>query len=586
MKRTPIQNEEARLNALRNLRLLDTEPSESFDRITRLASRLLNAPVSTVSLTDHDRQWFKSRFGVALSEIPRHEAPCHYAIQADELFIVPDLLEDPRFKDSVLARAGVRFYAGAPLITRSGYGLGTINVIDNKPRTINPDELAVLTDMAAFVMTQVEVQNAIGGTNPITGYPNDHQLFEYLADVGARYPNQRRTALIIELTTARILGEGQRVLGSAYAEEFVRRAFEIMRGATLRFPRFYHVGFLRSLIVLDEGDDWRELVGNLDIALREPIIAAGIPTIPEPVVGVYTFTSQEAEPRDVLRRLYNALDDGRVAGRFMAEYNETRDRAHVRSFNLLSELPAALRSADQLHLVYQPVIQMEGGVLAGAEALLRWRHPKLGDVSPGEFIPLVEETALTRQLTEWVINTAVAQFAGLRGSVDLPKISINASARNLEEEDFPDRLRLCIESHGVALGDIQLEFIETALVQYSTRVLDHLKDLATMGISIAIDDFGIGYSSLSYLRHLNANVLKIDQSFIRGLAGSTHDQKLVRAVIAMAHDLGYQVVAEGIEDRESYDMLRDWKCDMGQGYFIAHPMSVDQFADWRPKLPA
>src|ERR1700748_2761060 len=119
MKREIIENEEARLNALRNLRLLDTPPSESFDRITRLASRLLGAPVSTISLTDNDRQWFKSRFGVNLAEIPRSEAPCSYALHADEVFVVPDMLTDDRFKDSILAKAGIRFYAGAPLITRT-----------------------------------------------------------------------------------------------------------------------------------------------------------------------------------------------------------------------------------------------------------------------------------------------------------------------------------------------------------------------------------------------------------------------------------------------------------------------------------
>src|ERR1019366_5249483 len=116
MQRAIIENEEARQNALRNLRLLDTPPSESFDRITRVAGRLLGAPVSTISLTDNDRQWFKSRVGVDLAEIPRSEAPCNYAIHKDEVFVVPDMLEDDRFKASALANAGIRFYAGAPLI--------------------------------------------------------------------------------------------------------------------------------------------------------------------------------------------------------------------------------------------------------------------------------------------------------------------------------------------------------------------------------------------------------------------------------------------------------------------------------------
>ena len=171
MKREIIENEEARLNALRNLRLLDTPPSESFDRITRMASRLLGAPVSTISLTDRDRQWFKSRFGVDLAEIPRAEAPCNYAIHSDEVFVVSDLIQDGRFKESLLARAGIRFYAGAPLITRSGYGLGTLCVIDDKPRRMSEDEQHVLIDLAAMVMTQSSCRTRLVASTPPAASP-------------------------------------------------------------------------------------------------------------------------------------------------------------------------------------------------------------------------------------------------------------------------------------------------------------------------------------------------------------------------------------------------------------------------------
>lgn len=148
-----LSNEEARLNALRDLRLLNTPPSESYDRLTRLASLLLNAPVSTVSLTDHDRQWFKSRVGVDVTEIPREQAPCSYAIEGDEVFVVPDLAADPRFIGSPLTKAGIRFYAGAPLFTRAGHGLGTICVLDDKPRQIDDAGKRVLQDLAGMVMS-------------------------------------------------------------------------------------------------------------------------------------------------------------------------------------------------------------------------------------------------------------------------------------------------------------------------------------------------------------------------------------------------------------------------------------------------
>jgi EAL domain-containing protein (putative c-di-GMP-specific phosphodiesterase class I) len=237
-------------------------------------------------------------------------------------------------------------------------------------------------------------------------------------------------------------------------------------------------------------------------------------------------------------------------------------------------------------LLYQPVLDFASGTLAGAEALIRWRHPKLGLIAPIEFIPLVEETALTRPLTDWVLNEGIGQLARWRGQVDIHKLSINASARNLEESDLADRVGKTLATHGVDPRSVQLEFTETALVSYSSRALDQLSALKDMGVSIAIDDFGIGYSSLSYLQQLPASVLKIDQSFIRLLTTSDYDQKLVRAVIYMAHDLGYTVVAEGIEDREAYDMLAAWKCDQAQGYFISHPLPADTMACWVTPIAA
>src|ERR1700761_6852051 len=249
MDRFIIENEEARQNALRNLGLLDTPPSESFDRITRLASRLLGAPVSTISLTDHDRQWFKSRFGVDLAEIPRAEAPCNYAIHSDKVFVVEDLREDERFKTSVLANAGVRFYAGAPLITRTGYALGTLCVIDDKPRAMSEDESRVLIDLAAMVMTQIEIQNTIGRIHPTSGLPNEYQFFEDLEDLAGRRSDARKVGLLIELTSPQQITHGLRVLGADYAEEVIRNATEIMRRTLGPETRIYHTGPTRCAVL-------------------------------------------------------------------------------------------------------------------------------------------------------------------------------------------------------------------------------------------------------------------------------------------------------------------------------------------------
>ena len=583
MERVIIENEEARQNALRNLGLLGTPPSESFDRITRLAGRLLGAPVSTISLTDNDRQWFKSRFGVDLAEIPRAEAPCSYAIHRDEVFFVPDMLADDRFKSSVLAKAGVRFYAGAPLITRTGYALGTLCVIDTKPRTMTNEERGVLIDLAAMVMTQIEVQNTIGRIHPTSGHPNEYQFFEDLEYLVGRYPGERRAGLLIELASAAQLAQGLRVLGADYAEELIRNGTEAARRILGENPRIYHVGPTRFLVLLDEVaiDGLEAVTEVLETGLRDTISCSGVPITPDPATGVYVFRLGDVQnSRDVMRRLFNAADDARKNGRQVAAYNEIGDRAHARSFRLISDMRDALAEDGQFTLLYQPVVDFASGKCIGAEALLRWRHTTLGDVGPAEFIPLAEGTALIRPLTAWVLKTAIRQLSVWGKAGLCPKISINISVRNLDESDFADVLAGLLAEHDVPASAIQIEFTESVLVSYSARALEQVHALNRMGVSIAIDDFGTGYSGLSYLQQLPANVLKIDQSFIKSLATSEHDRKLVRAIISMAHDLGYRVIAEGIENHEAYDMLASWQCDEAQGYLIAHPLPLEAMGEW------
>ena len=319
----------------------------------------------------------------------------------------------------------------------------------------------------------------------------------------------------------------------------------------------------------------------LDGSLRDTISCSGVPITPDPVMGMHGFTLGAVKSsRDVMRCLFNAADDARRNGTRVAAYNEAGDRAHARSFTLISDMRDALTDPGQFFLLYQPVVDFASGKCSGAEALLRWRHKTLGDIGPAEFIPLAEGTALIRPLTAWVLDTAIGQLAAWGKAGCYPKISINISVRNLDESDFAASLAQTLAYHGVDAGAIQIEFTESILVSYSPRALEQLDAIQRMGVSIAIDDFGTGYSGLSYLQQLPARVLKIDQSFIKALATSEHDRKLVRAIIYMAHDLDYRVVAEGIENREAYDLLASWQCDEAQGYLIAHPLTPAAMGEW------
>jgi EAL domain-containing protein (putative c-di-GMP-specific phosphodiesterase class I) len=212
------------------------------------------------------------------------------------------------------------------------------------------------------------------------------------------------------------------------------------------------------------------------------------------------------------------------------------------------------------------------GPAFGAEALLRWRHPVLGDISPAEFIPLVEQTALVKDATDWVIGTAVRQVAEWRArNIDLT-VSINVSAANLDEDGFAAGLLQRLSRQGVPPHAIELELTESAILRNGQRALAVLGELQAAGISIAIDDFGTGYSSLSYLQKIPASALKIDRSFMRTVLTDMRAATLVKSMIAIAHDLNYRVVAEGVETAEVNDWLAEQSCDEIQGYFFSRPL--------------
>lgn len=577
-----VRNEEARLNALRDLNLLDTSPSDSFDRLTRLASKLLDAPVSTISLTDRDRQWFKSKVGVDISEIPREQAPCSYAIGDNGIFVVPDLQADPRFIGSPLAQAGIRFYAGAPLFTRQGYGLGTLCVVDDKVRELDEEGRQVLRDLAGMVMSQIELSNTIGRSDAVTGLPNQHQMFEDVEDLARLHPGDTAMALMFDLVSQQQSGHGQRVLGSSFTEALVRGGAARLRRNLGNSSRLYHVGPTRLAILVtpEFGGDIEALTLALAELLRDPVECDGIPVTPTLAVGSCLFELGELSPRDVLRRMLNAVEDAKLSDDGRADYSPEHDLRHARSFMLLNDIKAALETYGQLRLDYQPRIDLADGSCHGVEALLRWTHPQLGPIPPFDFIPDVEQTALAKPLTEWVARTALAQIAAWRAEGIEIKVSINVSALNLDEPDFADRILEFVRVAETDARMLELEFTESALARNGSRVVRQLETLRNAGMTVAIDDFGSGYSNLSYLQKLPASVLKVDRALVAELETSERDQTLVRSVIEMAHQLGYRVVAEGIETQRTYDLVRSWECDEGQGYLIGRPMTGAKVAEW------
>jgi len=574
------QDEEARLDALYQLNLLDTPPSASFDRITRMASQIFNLPISAVSLTDRDRQWFKSRVGVEHSSIPRDKAPCAQVAATNETLVIPDLLADDCYAESVLAGTGVRFYAGVPLTTREGFGLGSLCVLGTEPRMVSELEMAGLSDLADMVMSQIEMQHAFGRVDPLSGFPNRTQFLDDLEDLGRDTPGQRRYAILLDLARNDQLSNGLRVLGPSFVDDMVQDAARTLRAALGAGRTAYHVAATQFAFLSPpepERDAYLALLGSM---LSNAQSASRVRFAMTTAIGVTPVILGETNPRDVLRTSYSAAQDARASDNAVGLYAPAEDSVHGRKFALLNDFGAALTSPDQLRLVFQPRIDLASGQCIGAEALLRWRHPLLGEVSPGEFIPIVEQTSLAKPTTAWVLDAAMEQQgAWQKEGLDL-QLSINVSATNLEESDFAQRVQLYLLKHRLRPEAIELEVTESAVMENGGRAMAQLHALNAADVPLAIDDFGTGYSSLAYLQRLPARVVKIDQSFVRNLAEDEREQALVRSMVTLSHDLGYRVVAEGVETAAVATILADMGCEEAQGYHFARPMEAVDFRHW------
>ncbi|MCK2054211.1 EAL domain-containing protein [Methylobacterium sp. 37f] len=578
-----LKSEDERLHALKQLRLLDTPPAESFDRITRMASQLFDLPIAAISLTDSDRQWFKSRVGVDHWAIPRDRAPCAEVADTSGSLVIPDLMEHPSYRDSLLARSGIRFYAGAPLTTREGFCLGAMCVLGPEPRQVSKQEQAVLIDLAAMVMAQVELQHAFGRVDAITGLPNRHQLLEDLHDQAATGNGGLRHLALVEVMDALKMSDAVRVLGVGVIEDLMREATRVISSNLGLSTQVYHVGAAQFAWIISSfhGEAMLEdRLGNLAGTLHNHLSSAPVRIALNPVIGVAPLAVGQHLAEDAIRMAHNAAQEARLTGHSVSTYSMVADDHHRRRFRLLSDMRTALVSGQELSLTYQPRIALSTGDCIGAEALLRWQHPELGAVSPGEFIPLVEQTDLAGPLTAWVMAEAIRQIVAWRNmAIDLA-ISVNVSVANLDQSEFATDLIGQLRKAGIRPSAFEIEVTESALIKNRMHVEEQLRAIRSAGIRVAIDDFGTGYSSLSYLRHLPADLVKIDQSFVRDLADDPKGQTLVRHLIEMSRGLGFRVVAEGVEDGQAYEILRTWQCEEAQGYWMSPPLAPADLQHW------
>jgi len=245
----------------------------------------------------------------------------------------------------------------------------------------------------------------------------------------------------------------------------------------------------------------------------------------------------------------------------------------------MSDLRTAVET-DQLALVYQPKISLGDPSTLHAEVLVRWNNPTRGVVPPADFIPFAEQTGYIRVITQWVVRRAVAQCALWRRQGLAVNLAINLSARDVVDAELPERLHALLEAERASASWFTFEITESAILDDPGHAARNLERLHALGCRLAIDDYGTGYSSLAYLRHLPVQEIKIDKSFVTALARDASDEIIVRSTVELGHNMGLVVVAEGVEDDATFARLRALQCDMAQGYWVSRPLGLADFEAW------
>ncbi len=324
---------------------------------------------------------------------------------------------------------------------------------------------------------------------------------------------------------------------------------------------------------------------RLTDSLRKPIDVAGISIEVGLSIGVACCPEDSADASTLLKHADVAMYVAKRRGTPFECYDAVSDENSVRSLALASELRTAIREGT-LDLHYQPQVNFQTGRIESVEALLRWYHPTLGQVSPAEFVAVAEATDMIRPLTEWTLGQALSDNREWRRQGLEIRVAANLSARLLQDTAFPDRLRVLLASAQAPPASLELEITESAMMLDPARALDVIREIDRLGVLIAIDDFGSGYSSLGYLRDLPVHALKLDKSFVQNMRGSDGDRVIVESTVQMAHALKLKVVAEGIESDWDAYFLAAAGYDYGQGYLFSKAMAAADCAEWIARFNA
>lgn len=420
--------------------------------------------------------------------------------------------------------------------------------------------------------------------DPVSNLPNRRLFCEHLqkAIVVSRRSSDPLAVLIIKISQFQQVNNA---LGSARGDNLLQQIGQRLQKTMDDAETIAHFGGTTFAMLLPEAEVEQTIrtAKRLLAATESPFINENLPISVAGTIGIACCPEHGSDPNTLIQRAEIALNAAEQLGSGYSLYKPEMNSDSYRRLLLMGRLAVVIGKETELFLQYQPQVEMKTMRVVGVEALVRWRHPDHGLILPEKFISATEQTGLIHPLTTWVLKTALQQYRAWQNmGLDIVQ-AVNVSARSLQDLEFPYHVANMLKAQNGSPDWIQIEITEGAIMANPARAMNILTQLSTMEISLSMDDFGTGYSSLGRLKDIPVEEIKIDQCFVKNMLTNNDDANMVRSMIDLIHNLGRTVLAEGVENQATWDMLASLGCDRAQGYFIARPMGGDEFPAWLKK---
>lgn len=577
-------------------------------RLERLDFDALAAPLAQITLDRHGSLILQDQAGrmlwqtpappqeMALSRTAARQLPAGGATQLDDgstrlvahaeihphglrLSIVSDL--DAVLNPVDASRGGIRGWGWSLAIALVATAAALVSIAHRQRRLYRELKRASDANNALIARLRDESSRAyqLASYDNLTGLPN-RMLFSELANshlTRARRSHAPFVMMFLDLDRFKPINDtlGHRV-GDLLLQEIARRLRSSVREADI-VARLGGDEFVLLLTELDTIDDASKIAAKLIEAIGQPMQLDGHDIEIRPSIGIAIHPRDGLDVEALMRNADTAMYEAKRSGSGRFHYYDPS--LNSRS-SLQLDLSGRFRRAilgNEFVLHYQPRVALNGFRVTSLEALIRWQHPQRGLVPPGEFIEYAEQEGLVVELGNWVVREACRQIAEwLAAGLDVVPIAINVSPKQLRDQRFVDVIRESVGHHGIRPSLLEIEITERCVVEDFERPRAALETLSALGLKIALDDYGTGFSSLSYLKRLPIDIIKIDRSFISDLRNQTNDAAIVASTIALGHNLGLTVIAEGVETREQVIYLRTAGCDEVQGFYFQKPAAADE----------